>query len=253
MDSFFDRALLAARRLGASDVHFKPGLSPILRIAGELRTLSDVPPLSREFLHSLGLSLLNDRRRETLERTGDVIVALATSNGGRQRAHLFHHRGGLSLALRLIPPEVPALDTLGLPAEVRELTEPGAGLVHRGRRPRAGEDHHAGGAGRGSHRAAPLPRRDDRGPGRVSAQGSTRRGRPARGRDRRPLGGGGAAFGEPAGRRRPGRRRSGGPGGRAAGRRGGRDGPAGARRPPGRRRPAGRRTADRDRRRTTHL
>ena len=129
MDSFFDRALLAARRLGASDVHLKPGLAPILRIAGELRTLSDVPPLSREFLHSLGLSLLNDRRRETLERTGDVVVGLATSNGGRQRAHLFHHRGGLSLALRLIPPEVPALDTLGLPAEVRELTEPGAGLV----------------------------------------------------------------------------------------------------------------------------
>jgi twitching motility protein PilT len=129
MDSFFDRALLAARRLGASDVHLKPGLAPILRIAGELRTLSDVPPLSREFLHSLGLSLLNDRRRETLERTGDVIVGLATSNGGRQRAHLFHHRGGLSLALRLIPPEVPSLDTLGLPAELRELTEPGAGLV----------------------------------------------------------------------------------------------------------------------------
>ncbi|HEX3903170.1 MAG TPA: ATPase, T2SS/T4P/T4SS family [Polyangia bacterium] len=129
MDSFFDRALLAARRLGASDVHLKPGLAPILRIAGELRTLSDVPPLSREFLHSLGLSLLNDRRRETLERTGDVVVALATSNGGRQRAHLFHHRGGLSLALRLIPPEVPALDTLGLPVEVRQLTEPGAGLV----------------------------------------------------------------------------------------------------------------------------
>jgi twitching motility protein PilT len=129
MDSFFDRALLVARRLGASDVHLKPGLAPILRIAGELRTLSDVPPLSREFLHSLGLSLLNDRRRETLERTGDVIVGLATSNGGRQRAHLFHHRGGLSLAVRLIPPEVPALDTLGLPAELRELTEPGAGLV----------------------------------------------------------------------------------------------------------------------------
>jgi twitching motility protein PilT len=129
MDSIFDRAVFLARRLGASDVHFKPGLSPILRIAGELRTLSDVPPLSREFLHSLGLSLLNDRRREALERTGDAIVALATSNGGRQRAHLFHHRGGLSLAVRLIPPEVPALDTLGLPAETRELTEPGAGLV----------------------------------------------------------------------------------------------------------------------------
>ncbi|HEY4392595.1 MAG TPA: ATPase, T2SS/T4P/T4SS family [Polyangia bacterium] len=133
MDSFFDRALLEARRLGASDVHLKPGLAPVLRIAGELRTLSvgphPLPPLSREFLHSLGLSLLNDRRRETLERTGDVIVAMATSNGGRQRAHLFHHRGGLSISLRLIPPEVPGFDKLGLPPETRELTDPGPGLA----------------------------------------------------------------------------------------------------------------------------
>jgi len=129
MDSFFDRALMAARRLGASDVHLKPGLAPILRIGGELRTLSDVPPLSREFLQSLGLSLLNDRRREMLERTGDVVVALATSTGGRQRVHVFHHRGGFGLSLRLIPPEVPALASLGLPAETSELTEPGGGLV----------------------------------------------------------------------------------------------------------------------------
>ncbi|MFL5307857.1 MAG: type IV pilus twitching motility protein PilT [Polyangia bacterium] len=129
MESFFDRALVAARRLGASDVHLKPGLAPILRIGGELRTLSDVPPLSREFLQSLGHSLLNDRRREQLERTGEVVLATATSNGGRQRVHVFHHRAGLGLSLRLVPPEPPTLETLGLPAEVRGLTEPGGGLV----------------------------------------------------------------------------------------------------------------------------
>ncbi len=129
MESFFDRALVAARRLGASDVHLKPGLAPILRIAGELRTLSDVPPLSREFLQSLGHSLLNDRRREQLERTGEVVLATATSNGGRQRVHVFHHRAGLGLSLRLIPAEPPPLDNLGLPAEARALTEPGPGLV----------------------------------------------------------------------------------------------------------------------------
>ena len=107
MESFFDRALVAARRLGASDVHLKPGLAPILRIGGELRTLSDVPPLSREFLQSLGHSLLNDRRREQLERTGEVVLATATSNGGRQRVHVFHHRAGLGLSLRLVPPSRP--------------------------------------------------------------------------------------------------------------------------------------------------
>jgi twitching motility protein PilT len=128
MDSFFDRALLAARRLGASDVHLKPGQPPILRIKGELRTLSDVPALSRDFLHSIAMSMLSDRRRETLERIGDVTVSLATA-AGRQRIQIFQQRGGTGIALRLIPPEVPTLETLGIPAEARELTRPGAGLV----------------------------------------------------------------------------------------------------------------------------
>ena len=131
MDSFFDRALTAARRLGASDVHLKPGQSPILRIAGELRTFTDVPALSRDFLQSLALSLINDRRRETLERGGEVTVVFATA-AGRQRVHIFQQRSGLGLSLRLIPAEIPTLEALGLPPEIRELTDggqPGGGLI----------------------------------------------------------------------------------------------------------------------------
>jgi twitching motility protein PilT len=127
MDSFFDRALAEARRLGASDVHLKPGQQPILRIGGELRTFN-VPALSRDFLQSLALSLLSDRRREALERGGDVTVVFATA-AGRQRVHIFQQRGGLGLSLRLIRGEIPALDSLGLPAEIRELTDSAAGLV----------------------------------------------------------------------------------------------------------------------------
>lgn len=129
METFFDRALAAARQLGASDVHLKPGLAPILRINGELRTLRDVPPLARDFLHSLAISLLNDRRRETLERVGDVTLALTTSGGARQRVHVFQQRGGLALTLRLIQPDVPALATLGLPEEINELLTPAPGLL----------------------------------------------------------------------------------------------------------------------------
>ena len=75
------------------------------------------------------MSLLNDRRREMLERTGDVIVALHERGGhAAARSHLAA-RGGLSISLRLIPPEAPALDKLGLPAEARDLAAPGPGLV----------------------------------------------------------------------------------------------------------------------------
>ena len=132
MDSLFDRALAAARQFGASDIHLKPGLKPILRIHGELRTLHDGDDhhkLTNDFLHNLAMSLLNDRRRDILERHGDVTVVLTTSAGTRQRVHISQYRGGMTISLHLVPPAAPALDSLGLPAGTRELVGPGAGLV----------------------------------------------------------------------------------------------------------------------------
>jgi len=129
MNSLFARALAAARQLGASDVHLKPGLKPILRIHGELKTLQDVPPLSREFIHSLVLSMLNDRRREAFERAGDIGLSLTTGDGARQRVWVWQHRGGVAVSVRLVPPEVPALAKLELPESVSGLIEPGRGLV----------------------------------------------------------------------------------------------------------------------------
>jgi twitching motility protein PilT len=129
MHSLLDRALAAARQLRASDIHLKAGLAPVLRIDGDLRTLSDVPPLSREFLQTLALSLLNDRRREILERTGDVAMSLTAPDGSRQRLQVSQYRGGTAIAVRLVSAQVPSLDKLGLPEAVAGLVEPGAGLV----------------------------------------------------------------------------------------------------------------------------
>ena len=52
MSQILDRVLTAARQLGASDVHLKAGLPPIFRIKGDLRTVRDVPALTREALYT---------------------------------------------------------------------------------------------------------------------------------------------------------------------------------------------------------
>jgi twitching motility protein PilT len=129
MHSLLERAIAAARQLGASDIHLKGGLAPILRIDGDLRTLSDVPPLQREFVQSLAMSLLTDRRREILERTGDVTLSITAPDGSRQRLHVWQHRGGTAVAVRLVPPQAPPLRKLDLPAGVADLAAAGAGLV----------------------------------------------------------------------------------------------------------------------------
>jgi twitching motility protein PilT len=129
MASVLDRVLQAARQLGASDVHLKVGLPPIFRIRGDLRTVRDVPPLSREVLHAFAMDLLTERQREAFETTFDVDLAYATPDGTRYRVNLFQQRGNIGMVMRLIPPEVPAFEKLGLPKAVLDLADEARGLV----------------------------------------------------------------------------------------------------------------------------
>lgn len=134
MDTFFDHVLATARQKGASDVHLKAGLSPVFRIKGQLVSAwdprqRDTPPLTRDFLHGIAMSLLTDRRREVLERTGDVTLVMASPAGTRHRVHISQQRGGIGISLRVIPPTIPLFDRLGVPAETRELLAPGPGLL----------------------------------------------------------------------------------------------------------------------------
>ena len=148
MHAALDRVLTAARQLGASDVHLKAGLPPIFRIKGELRTVRDVPPLSREVVAEFAFSMMNDRQRDEFERTWDVDLAYSTPDGVRYRVNVFQQRGNVGMVLRLIPPEVPPFEKLNLPKKVlaagRRRARPGAGHRHH----RLGQVDHAGGDGR---------------------------------------------------------------------------------------------------------
>jgi twitching motility protein PilT len=129
MSQVLDRVLSAARQLGASDVHLKAGLPPIFRIKGELRTVRDVPALSRESIATFAVHMMNDRQRQEFEDTMDVDLAYGTPDGVRYRVNLFQQRGTVGMVLRLIPPEVPPFETLNLPEVVLRLADNSRGMV----------------------------------------------------------------------------------------------------------------------------
>jgi twitching motility protein PilT len=129
MSSILDRVLQAARQLGASDVHLKAGLPPIFRIKGDLRTVRDVPPLTRDVLQSFALGIMNERQRDIFERNWDVDLAYATSDGARYRVNVFQQRGAVGMVMRLIPPDVPPFQKLNLPAAVLSLADSERGMV----------------------------------------------------------------------------------------------------------------------------
>jgi twitching motility protein PilT len=129
MHAALDRVLQAARHLGASDVHLKSGLPPIFRIKGDLRTVRDVPPLSREVVHEFAFSMMSDRLRDSFERSWDVDLAYSTQDGARYRVNVFQQRGNVGMVLRLIPPDVPPFEKLNLPPKLLEMAEEERGLI----------------------------------------------------------------------------------------------------------------------------
>jgi twitching motility protein PilT len=124
-----ERVLGAAKRLGASDVHLKVGLPPIYRIKGDLRTVRDVPPVTQALIEAFAERALNARQRKDFDEFHEVDLAYSTADGVRFRTNLFMQRGVPGLVLRLIPPEVPPFETLGLPDVVLRLAEEPRGLV----------------------------------------------------------------------------------------------------------------------------
>ncbi len=129
MVSVLDRVLQAARQLGASDVHLKVGLPPIFRVKGDLRTVANVPPLTKEAIEEFGRSMMNQRQRELFEKNWDVDLAYSTADGFRYRVNVLQQRGCMGVVMRLIPPNVPPFERLNLPRKVLDLADEERGLL----------------------------------------------------------------------------------------------------------------------------
>src|SRR3954451_23543539 len=129
MNSILDRVLQAARQLGASDVHLKAGLPPIFRIKGDLRTVKDVPPLSKEAVQEFAYGMMNARQKEAFEKAWDIDLAYSTQDGVRYRVNVLQQRGAVGVVMRLIPPDVPPFEKLNLPKKVLALADEHRGLI----------------------------------------------------------------------------------------------------------------------------
>jgi twitching motility protein PilT len=116
---------------GASDVHFKLGQPPVVRLAGELEPLPDHQPLGEGDLDDVleAITAISPRRREAFEETGDLDIAFSHPTLPRFRVNGFRQRGAISFAFRVIPSEIPTFDQLHLPPGVRRLAGEHRGLI----------------------------------------------------------------------------------------------------------------------------
>jgi twitching motility protein PilT len=123
--------LRRAVELGASDIHLKLDQPPMLRRDGAIAPLEECPALNEQNL----LAILETVTRVTPEKlkafhdSGDLDIAYTAEGLPRFRVNAFRQRGAISLALRVIPREVPDFTQLSMPPGVARLADEHRGLI----------------------------------------------------------------------------------------------------------------------------
>ena len=113
--------------LEASDVHLKVSRPPMFRSHGRLIPMEGAGELTSQDMEHFLARLLDDHHRAQLRDRLQAGLAYASPNNGRFRVNIFHQRGDISIALRVIPPQVRTIRDLKLPPVVEQVA-----LEHRG-------------------------------------------------------------------------------------------------------------------------
>lgn len=119
----FEDFLSIAIKENASDLHMSVGRYPTLRIDGAMIPLlkHDVltPEATREFI----FSILNEEQQQRFLQDKEMDISYNFRDRARFRVNVFHERGFMSVAMRLIPTKIRSLEELGLPAALADFTK----------------------------------------------------------------------------------------------------------------------------------
>jgi twitching motility protein PilT len=113
---------------GGSDLHISTDSPPRLRVDGHLLPL-DIPPLTGIETKQLCMSVLTEEQKRELENSKELDLAFSVKNLARFRANIYHQKGNISAAFRVIPFKVYGLDELGLPGVLKTLCSLPRGLI----------------------------------------------------------------------------------------------------------------------------
>jgi len=114
---------------GASDLHLRAGLPPVLRIDGRLKRLEDLPPLTNDDISQMLEQVTSEAQRERLSTEKELDFAWAMGSQARFRLNVMWQRRTLSIACRVLPYEVPSIDELELPRICKDLILQPRGLI----------------------------------------------------------------------------------------------------------------------------
>ncbi|GAC1410225.1 MAG: type IV pilus twitching motility protein PilT [Actinomycetota bacterium] len=112
---------------GASDLHIRVGLPPMVRLHGELLAVGE-QALDADDAQKMVDQVCSVEQRDRLDTEREVDFAIETSDS-RFRANVFLERKGYGGVFRVIPTRIKSVEELGLPQVISDLCRREKGLV----------------------------------------------------------------------------------------------------------------------------
>ena len=112
----------------ASDLFFAPYSPAKIKIEGKIMPVNKLE-MTPKMVKQAALELMTEEQMEAFKEELEIDFAISEKGLGRFRVNVFHQRGNVAMVLRYITNELPTLDELGMPEQLKELTMLRRGLI----------------------------------------------------------------------------------------------------------------------------
>jgi twitching motility protein PilT len=111
-----------------SDLHLKVGRPPLMRLSSEL-VPTELPRIVDADMKQILIALLGEKGFKKLEDEYEVDTSYVVADLARFRVNAFKAMGEYGVAIRAIPLEIPTIESLGLPAVLKDICHAPQGMV----------------------------------------------------------------------------------------------------------------------------
>lgn len=127
-ETHVDDLLRTVVEKGASDLHLCVGVPPIIRVDGQLLPLN-YERIGPTDCQRMMYDVLSDEQIQRYESQWELDFSYALGRVARFRVNIYHDKGSVAAAFRLIPAKIPSIRELGLPLVLEDLTRRPRGMI----------------------------------------------------------------------------------------------------------------------------
>jgi twitching motility protein PilU len=112
----------------ASDLFFTPFAPAKIKIDGKIMPVNKLE-MTPKMVKQAAIELMTEDLLDIFSKELEVDFAISEPGLGRFRVHVFNQRGNVAMVLRYITSEMPTLEELGMPQQLKDLVMLKRGLV----------------------------------------------------------------------------------------------------------------------------